>query len=61
MMKTKNVSQRVNVNATLSSSVDSVSVEISLNVTPGEYHVAVLDDEHFDLIAVKRTKKNPPN
>ena len=55
------MSQRVDVNATLSSSVDSVSVEISPNVTPGEYHVVVLDDEHFDLIAVKRTKKNSQN
>ena len=44
-MKTKDVSQRVEVDATPPSPVGSVSVEISLDVTSGEDHITVLDAE----------------
>jgi len=44
-MKTKDVPQRVEVDATPPSSVGSVSVEISLDVTMGGDYVAVLDAE----------------
>ena len=40
-MKTKNVSQQVEVNATLPPLVCSVSVRISLEVIPGGVHVAI--------------------
>jgi len=40
-MKTKNVSQQVEVNATLSPQVGSVSVRISLEVIPDGVHVAI--------------------
>ena len=56
--KTKEVSQRVEVDATPSSPVGSVSVRISLDVTPGEDRVSILDAEQVDLIVVKRTKLN---
>ena len=58
-MKTKELSQQVEVDATLPSPVGSVSVGISPGVTPGGDHVAVLDTEQVDLIAVKGTKLNP--
>ena len=61
-MKTKDISQRMDVDATPSSPVGSVSVGISPVVTPGGDRVAVLDAEqieHVDLIAAKRTKLNP--
>jgi len=44
-IKTKDVPQRVEVDATPPSSVGSVSVEISLDVTMGGDYVAVLDAE----------------
>ena len=43
--KTKEVSQRVEVDATPPSPVGSVSVRISPDVTPGGDHVASLDAE----------------
>jgi len=42
-LKTKDVSQWVEVDATPLPPVGSVSVKTSLDVTPGEDHVAVLD------------------
>jgi len=57
-MKTKDISQRLEVDVTPSSPVSLVSVGISPDVTPGEDHVVVLDVEQVDLIATKRTKKN---
>jgi len=57
--KTNGVLQRVEVDAALPSSVGSVSVGISLDMTSGGVHVAVFDVEQVDLIAVKETKKNP--
>ena len=61
-MKTKEVSQQVEDDATPRSLVDSISVEIVLDVTLGGDHVAILDAKHVeekvDLIAVRRTKKN---
>jgi len=60
-MKTKNVSQWVDVNATLPSG--SISVEISQDVTPGENQVDNLNAKQIErkvnLVAAKRTKKNP--
>jgi len=44
-MKTKDASQRVEVDATLPSPVSSVSVGISPVTTPGGDHVNVLDTE----------------
>ena len=44
-LKTKNVPQQVEVDATPPFSVGSVSVEISLNMTSGGDHVAVMDTE----------------
>ena len=55
-METKGVSQRLKVVATPPSLVGSVSVGISLIVTPGGDRVAVLD---VDLIAVEGIKLNP--
>ena len=51
-MKTKDVSQLIEVNSTPSSSIGSLSVGISLDATPNKEHIAVLNVEHFDLIAV---------
>ena len=42
-MKTKDVSQRVEVDATPPPPVGSVSVRTSPDVTPGGYHVASFD------------------
>jgi len=62
-MKTKNVSQWVKVDATPPSPDDSISVEISPNVTLDGDQVASLDAEQIegmvDLVAAERTKKNP--
>jgi len=58
-MKTKNVSQQVEVDATPLSLVGSVPVEISPDMTPGENRVAVLDTEYVYLIVAKKTKLNP--
>ena len=58
-MKNKGVSQQMEVDATPLSSIGSVSVEISSDVTPGRDRVAVLDTELVNLIAVERTKLNP--
>ena len=44
-MKINDVSQRVEVDATLPSPVGSVSVRTSPDVTPGKNHVASLDAE----------------
>ena len=61
-MKIKNVSQWVKVDATPPSPDNSISVEISLNVTPGGDHVASLDAEQIegkaDLVVAEETKKN---
>ena len=46
------------IDATLPSPVGSVSVGISLDVTPGGDLVSILDAEQVDLIVVKRTKLN---
>ena len=43
--KIKDVSQRVEIDATLPSPVGSVSVRISLDMTPSENHVASFDAE----------------
>ena len=59
VMKTKDVSQREEVDVIPPSLVGSVSIEISPNVTSGGDRVAVLNAEQVDLIAAKRTKKNP--
>ena len=55
-MKTKDGSQRVNVDATPPSPVGSILVRISSDETPGEDHVVVLDAE---LFVAKETKTNP--
>ena len=61
-MKTKDVLQRVEVNATPPSPVGSVSVGISLNVTSGGDHVAILNAEQVEkdveLFAAIGTKVN---
>ena len=57
-MKTNDVSQGVEADATPPSPVGSVSVGISPDVAPGGDHIAVLDTEQVDLSAVKGTKKN---
>ena len=64
--KTKEVSQRVEVDATPPSLVGSVSVKTSPEVTPGEDHVACFDaeqvediDENVELFAAIRTKVKP--
>jgi len=61
-MKTKDESQRMKVDATPPFPDGSVSVEISLNVTPGGDHVASLDAEQIegkaDLVVAEETKKN---
>jgi len=65
-MKTREVSQRVKVDAAPPSPVDSVSVRTSLDVTPGGDHVASFDaeqvediDENVELYAAIRTKIKP--
>ena len=69
-METKEVSQRVEVDATPSSPVGSVSVKTSHptspDVTPGGDHVARVDTEHVEdideiveLFAAIRTKVKP--
>ena len=67
-MKTKDVSQRVEIDATLPSPVDSVSVMNSPNVKPGENHIARSDveqvediDENIELFAAIGTKIKPQN
>ena len=62
-MKTNDVSQRVEVDATPPPPVCSVSVRTSPDVTPGENHVASFDaeqvediDENVELFAAIRTK-----
>ena len=47
------------VDAIPPSPVGSVSVGISLDVTPGGDRVAVLDAEHVELFVAKETKKKP--
>ena len=44
-LKTKDISQRVEVNTTLPSPVSSVSVRISPDVTPDGDHIAMMDTE----------------
>jgi len=62
-MKTKNVSQRIEINATTPSLVSSVSVEISPDVTTGGDHVVGLDAEQVEkdveLFIAIGTKMNP--
>ena len=65
-LKTNDVSQRVEVDATPPPPVGSVSVRTSPDVTPGEDHVAGLDakqvediDEDVKLFAAIRTKIKP--
>ena len=64
--ETKEVSQRVEVNATPLSPVDSVSVKASPDVTPGGDHIARVDaeqvediDENVELFAAIGTKLKP--
>ena len=65
-LKTKDVSQRVEVDDTPPPPVGSVSVRTSPDVTPGVDHVASFDveqvediDENVELFAVIGTKINP--
>jgi len=58
-MKTNDLSQRVEVDATPPPPVDSVSVEISSDVTLGGDQVAIIDTEQVELVATKGTKLNP--
>jgi len=65
-LKTKDVSQRVEVDATPPPLVVSVSVRISSDVTPGEDHIGSFDveqfkdiDENIELFAAIRTKIKP--
>ena len=58
-LKTKDVLQRVKVDAITPSPVDSISVRISPDVTPGGDHVAVMDIEQVELFTAKGTKLNP--
>jgi len=62
-LKTKEVSQQVEDDATLCSPIGSVLFGISLDMTPGGDHIADLNvihvEEKIDLIASKRTKENP--
>ena len=65
-MKTKNVSQRVEVDATPSPPIGPVSVRTSPDVTPGGDHTASFDaeqaediDENIELFAAIRIKINP--
>ena len=63
MMKTKDISQRVEVDATPPSPVGSISVRTSLDMTPGRDHVDSFNaeqvkdiDENVELFAVIGTK-----
>ena len=47
------------VDATPPPPIDSVSVEISSDITPSGDHVAMINTEHVELIATKGTKLNP--
>ena len=65
-MKTKDVSQRVEVDATPPPSVGSVSVRTSLNMIPGGDHIASFDveqvediDKNVELFAAIGTKMKP--
>ena len=65
-LKTKDVSQRVEVDATPPSSVCSVPVRFSPDVTPGGVHIASFDveqveniDKNVKLFAVIGIKINP--
>jgi len=65
-METKEVSQRVEIDATPPSPVGSVSVKTPPNVTPGGDHVARVDTEHaedidenVELFAAIGTKVKP--
>ena len=65
-VKTNDVSQWMEVDATLPSPVGSVSLKISLDVTPGGDHTISFDAEHVEninenveLFAAIRTKINP--
>jgi len=52
-LKTKKVSQRVEVDATSPTPVDSVSVRISPDMTPGGDHVAVMNTKQVELVVAK--------
>jgi len=62
-LKIKDVSQWLEADATPLSPDDSVSIEISSDVTPSGDQIASLDAEHIerkvDLVAAEGTKKNP--
>jgi len=65
-LKTKDVSQRVEVDATPPPPVGSISVRTSSDVTPGGDHIASFDaeqveniDENVELFVTVGTKKNP--
>ena len=62
-LKIKKVLQRVEGDATPRSVVGSVLIGISSDVKPSGDRIAVLDaeqvEEKVDLIAARRTKKNP--
>ena len=47
------------VDATPPPPIDSVSVEISSDVTLGGDQVAIIDTEQVELVAAKGTKLNP--
>jgi len=58
-LKTKDVSQRVEVDATQQSLVGLVSARIPPDVTRGEDHVFMRDTKQVKLIAAKGIKLNP--
>jgi len=65
-LKTNDLSQQVEVDATPPPPVSSVSVRTSLDVIPGENHVVSFDaeqvediDENIELFAAIGTKLNP--
>jgi len=58
-LKTKNVLQLVEVDATPPHPIDSVSVGITPDMTPSEDHVVVIDTEQVELVATKETKLDP--
>ena len=57
-LKTKDVSQRVKIDATPPSPVSSISIGISPDLTPGGDHLAVMDTKQVELVAAKGTKLN---